>query len=338
MFLLVYNTGMIRISGLQKVIAQNTVIDIDELVVSAGEIAAVVGPAGSGKKYLLELLLGKSRPTAGSVRVAGADPQERDHLSALVGVLFAEDGLYPRQTVSQNLAFHARIRALKKSRIEEVLDWVGLADHADIQADKLPSGLARRLAFGRAILHQPQVLYLVEPFERCDRASISLLTRLTLDLALDGGAVLILADDDANLAGICDAVYLLKQGRISETYHPREEQQSTLPFKIPVRLDGKVALINPVDILYADAGDGRAYLQTREGRLSTQFTLSELEERLARSGFFRAHRSYLVNLQHVKEVIPYTRNSFSLRLDDGEKTEIPLSKTAAGELRDLLGY
>ena len=57
-----------------------------------------------------------------------------------------------------------------------------------------------------------------------------------------------------------------------------------------------------------------------------------------RSGFFRAHRAYLVNLQHVKEVIPYTRDSFSLRLNDPANTEIPLSKSAANELKDLLGY
>ena len=92
------------------------------------------------------------------------------------------------------------------------------------------------------------------------------------------------------------------------------------------------------DILYADAESGRATLQTTEGRLPTQFTLAELEERLGRSGFFRAHRGYLVNLQHVKEVIPFTRNSFSLRLDDVDNTEIPLSKSAAAELKDLLGY
>ncbi|MBN2392497.1 MAG: LytTR family transcriptional regulator DNA-binding domain-containing protein, partial [Anaerolineae bacterium] len=54
--------------------------------------------------------------------------------------------------------------------------------------------------------------------------------------------------------------------------------------------------------------------------------------------FFRAHRSYLVNLQHVKEVIPYTRNSFSLILNNEAETEIPLSKSAAAELRELLGY
>jgi ABC-2 type transport system ATP-binding protein len=63
-----------------------------------------------------------------------------------------------------------------------------------------------------------------------------------------------------------------------------------------------------------------------------------MEERLSRSGFFRAHRGYLVNLQHVKEVIPFTRNSFSLRLNDPDNTEIPLSKSAASELSDLLGY
>ena len=103
-------------------------------------------------------------------------------------------------------------------------------------------------------------------------------------------------------------------------------------------MQDKVILVNPSDILYAEAEGGRACLQTAEGRMPTQFTLSELEERLARSGFFRAHRSYLVNLQHVKEVIPYTRNSFSMRLNDPEATVIPLSKTAAGELRDLLGY
>jgi ABC-2 type transport system ATP-binding protein len=103
-------------------------------------------------------------------------------------------------------------------------------------------------------------------------------------------------------------------------------------------MEGRVVLVNPADILYADAEGGRAYLQTSEGRLPTQFTLAELNERLARSGFFRAHRGYLVNLQHVKEVIPFTRNSFSLRLDDGDNTEIPLSKSAAAELKDLLGY
>ncbi len=147
-----------------------------------------------------------------------------------------------------------------------------------------------------------------------------------------------MADDASHLTALCESIYELRQGRLSEAPNTAESRQEFFGFKIPVRIDEKVVLLDPVSILYAEAEGGRARLQTTDRSLPTQFTLSELEQRLARSGFFRAHRSYLVNLQHVKEVIPYTRNSFTLRLDDQPGTEIPLSKSAAGELRELLGY
>jgi ABC-2 type transport system ATP-binding protein len=252
--------------------------------------------------------------------------------------MFADDGLYLRQTARQNLAFHALLHNLKKERVMETLTQVGLADHADIKAEKLSSSLRRRLAFGRAILHQPSTLLLVDPFARCDGVSIDLFSQWIRQEAKRDRTVLVLADDDAYLHTICDSVHRLVSGRITESYNPKLAQQEVLPFKIPVRLEGRVALINPSDILFADASEGKSNLQTRQSRLPTQFTLNELEDRLGRSGFFRAHRSYLVNLQHVKEVIPYTRNSFSLRLDDDNNTEIPLSKSAATELRHLLGY
>jgi ABC-2 type transport system ATP-binding protein len=330
---------MIEVKSLQKVIEQNTVLDIEELQINPGEIAAVVGPAGSGKSILLEILTGKSRPSLGTVRLDGLDPvADRDGFSRKVGVMFLEDGLYKHRSPLANFTFHGRLFGLPKARARETLDQVGLADQARANIEKLPSGLMRRLAFGRAILHDPAILLLVEPFARCDEASISLLKRLMRQKADDGKAVLILADDNANLEALCDTIYILNQGRIVETRTPQEETEAELPFKIPVRMEGSVALVNPADILYADAEDGRAYLNIKDARLPTQFTLTELEERLSRSGFFRAHRGYLVNLQHVTEVIPFTRNSFSLRLDDSEGTLIPLSKSAASELRDLLGY
>ncbi len=330
---------MIELKSLQKVIDQKTVIDIEALSVRAGEIAALVGPVGSGKDTLFALLTGQSRPTAGEVRLAGVDPfVEKERFSRQVGVLFSEDALYKRQSAHGNLRFYCRLRRLPKSRAVEVLSQVGLADHADTRVEELPSSLVRRLAFGRAILHDPAVLLLVDPFAKCDDASVSLLSKVMRQQADDGAALLIIADDTTNLTSLCDTIYRLDQGRIVDVYKPEEERHSELPFMIPARLEGKIALVNPVEILYVVAQDDRAILQTAEGRLPTQFTLAELEKRLARSGFFRAHRGYLVNLQHVKEVIPYTRNSFSLRLRDAAGTEIPLSKSAASELRRLLDY
>jgi ABC-2 type transport system ATP-binding protein len=269
---------------------------------------------------------------------------EKDAYSRKVGVLFPQDGLYKRQSLLANLSLYCQFYRLPRARAEQVLALVGLADQANVCPDKLPPGLQRRLAFGRAILHSPPVLLLYDPFARCDQPSIDLLSRLVRE-QVEGGeergggvAVLILAEGSSHLASLCDHLYTLSQGQLIAQEQAEKDEPVPLPFKIPVRLEDKVILVNPAEVLFVEAVSGRACLQTSDAHLPTHFTLNELEERLLRSGFFRAHRSYLVNLQHVKEVIPYTRNSFSLRLDDAANTVIPLSKTAAGELRELLGY
>jgi len=330
---------MIELKNLQKISAGHTVLDIPELVVGAGQVVALVGPAGSGKETLVDLLTGRTCPSLGSVRLAGIDPaQERQRFSQAVGVLFAEDAVYKNLSPLANLEFHCRLFGLPEARAGEVLAQVGLSDSARARIGKLPSGLLRRLALGRAILHDPTVLILVEPFARCDETTIHLLGEVMLAQAERRATLLVLASDQTHLHTLCDSIYFINQGRISAAAQPQAEPPSGLPFKIPVRLEEKVVLVNPADILYASAGEGRAFIVTREGQIQTQYTLAELEQRLARSGFFRAHRSVLVNLQHVREVIPYTRSSYTLRLSDPGATEIPLSKSAASELKELLGY
>jgi len=336
---------MIEIRKLRKQVGGRLALEVESLTVEAGEIVAVTGPAESGREILFDLLTGRTRPSAGTVRLAGLDPlSENDAFSRKVGVLFQEDGLYKHQSLLANLSLHSQLYGLPRLRAEQVLALVGLADQANAWPEKLPPGLQRRLAFGRAILHSPQVLLLFDPFTRCDQPSIDLLSSLIRGLVESGEdqsartAVLILAEGSTHLAHLCDHLYTLNQGQLAEQEAAEKDTSATMPFKIPVRGQDKVILVNPADVLFVEAVSGQACLHTVDASLPTQFTLNELEERLSRSGFFRAHRSFLVNLQHVKEVIPYTRNSFSLRLDDSAKTVIPLSKTAAGELRDLLGY
>lgn len=330
---------MIVIRDLQKIVENKTVLDIQSLELQSGEIAGIIGAVDSGWDILFELLTGRSRTTTGSVRVAGLDPYtERQDFSHRVGVLFEGENLYKRQSALSNLEFFTRLYRLPRVRARKVLERVGLGDQADSRVEKLSSSLARRLAFGRAILQQPQVLLLAEPFTKCDETSINLLSQLVLDQADSGVAVLILAEDPIGLEELCGMIYRMEHGRIVDAYEPHETQHSGMPFMIPARLEEKIVLVDSVEILYIFAQGDRTYLQTVEDCLPTQFTLTELEKRLARSGFFRAHRSYLVNLQHVKEVIPYTRDSFSLRLKDTAETKIPLSKSAAKELRELLGY
>ncbi len=337
--------SMIEIRKLRKQVGVRLALEVDALQVEAGEVVAVIGPAESGREILFDLLIGRIRPSAGTVRLAGLDPaSEKDALSRQVGVLFQDDGLYRHQSLLANLNLNCQLYGLPRTCAEQVLMLIGLADQAKEYPEKLSPGLRRRLAFGRAILHSPKILLLYDPLARCDQPSIDLLCNLIRELAEGvgeqngGAAVLILAEANTHLAPICDHVYTLSEGQLAAQEQVEKNEPVSLPFKIPVRQEDKVILINPAEVLFAEAVSGRAFLRTSEASLPTHFTLNELEERLARSGFFRAHRSYLVNLQHVKEVIPYTRNSFSLRLDDSARTVIPLSKAAAGELRDLLGY
>jgi ABC-2 type transport system ATP-binding protein len=331
--------AMIVLTNLQKVLDRSTVIDIPSLLVNAGETAAIVGPVDSGKDILFQLLCGGIQPSNGSVRMAGVDPyHEQDTFSRLVGVLFEEDNLYKRMSAIGNLHFYCRLYRLPKTRSEEVLDQVGLADHAHTDVDKLPPGLSRRLALGRAILNHPRVLLLAEPFAGCEQVSVTLISQVIRNQAEAGVAALVFAKDAFGLEKLCNKIYCLDQGRIVETIDPREELQHNRPFMIPARSNDKIILVDPSEILYAFAQEDRTYLQTVDECLLTQFTLTELEKRLSRSGFFRAHRAYLVNLQQVKEVIPYTRDSFSLRLKDAAGTKIPLSKSSERELRDLLEY
>ena len=327
---------MIEITQLQKNIDGVTALDLDELRVRPGQIVGLVGPAGSGIDELFEILIGRARPTAGTVLLGG---EHLDGSSSSLGVLFADDSLYTRRKARSNLRFFARLYGQDAARVEEVLRYVGLEDQGSSMVEDLSGGLARRLAFGRAILHRPRILILREPFARCDQSSISLLQRLIRDQAESGAAVLILGVDDAKLPGLCHRIHHMQRGQIFETFEPAAGTDFDLPLKIPVKGEGSVALVNPADVLFATAEEGKAVLQTvGDETLPTQFTLSELDTRLAQRGFFRAHRSYLVNLQHVTEVIPFTRDSYSLRLDDAQGTLIPLSKTAAGDLRELLGY
>lgn len=120
----------------------------------------------------------------------------------------------------------------------------------------------------------------------------------------------------------------------------RPESQPALPPRpvphVAARKGDRVLLFRPEEIRYAYARDKAVYLETGEGPCGVSFTLSELEERLAESGFFRSHKAYLVNLSYVKEIAAWTRDSYSLILKDGE--EVPLSKHRAHELRVRLNW
>jgi DNA-binding LytR/AlgR family response regulator len=100
---------------------------------------------------------------------------------------------------------------------------------------------------------------------------------------------------------------------------------------------GKTLLVDEKEICYAYAQDDVVYLQLAQERLLTRYTLKELAARLRQPPFFQCHRSFLVNLRKVKEIVPYCNGTYVLLLDDPRKSEVPVSRAQARRLKSLLG-
>jgi DNA-binding LytR/AlgR family response regulator len=109
-----------------------------------------------------------------------------------------------------------------------------------------------------------------------------------------------------------------------------------LAARIPVQQGGRTVLVEPDDIYYATASRGYSYLKLVDDRVLTTFTLADLERRLT-AGFFRCHRSYLVNLRHVRELVSDYQGGLVLIIDDSQRSRVEVSRRQAAALRRALG-
>ncbi len=137
--------------------------------VAAGEVVSIVGPSGCGKSTLLDMIAGLSGPTAGDLAVFGKAVTGPVHE---LGIVFQQHLLLPWRTILQNILIQVEIRNLKTSayleRARFLLDRVGLADFADRFPDELSGGMNQRAAICRALIHDPDLLIMDEPFGALD--------------------------------------------------------------------------------------------------------------------------------------------------------------------------
>lgn len=153
-------------------------VDGVDLTLSPGDFLTIFGPNGAGKTSLLGMLGGATRPTSGEVlingtRISYSDPEWRSQ----VGILSHRGFLYARLTAAENLRFYGRLFGLSDldDRIRERLERVGLTDRADFRVDHLSHGMRQRLSLARALLHDPDVVLLDEPFTGLDPTAATVL-------------------------------------------------------------------------------------------------------------------------------------------------------------------
>ena len=196
----------------------------------AGAILGLLGPNGAGKSTLLGMLATLLRPTSGSIRFGSLDPRaDGAGLRGRIGILGHDLFLYPELTALENLAFFAGLyrRADAAAVALRALERAGLAGRARDQVTSFSRGMRQRVALERALIHEPRLALLDEPFTGLDDASAAALVR-RLGTLREGGTIVILATHDLDLAeGLLDEAVFLRDGRVVTAVSRPERLRAT---------------------------------------------------------------------------------------------------------------
>jgi iron(III) transport system ATP-binding protein len=223
----------IRVVGLGKSFGRAVAVDHIDFEVAAGSLVTLLGPSGCGKTTTLRLVAGLERPDAGEVYVGGRlltsaprgvflNPEKRR-----MGMVFQTYAIWPHMTVFENIAFPLRAKRMPaaetRERVMGILETIGLDGFQDRPAPLLSGGQQQRVALGRALVADPDVLLLDEPFSNLDaRLREEMRFELKELQARVGVTTLFVTHDQEEAMILSDRVFVMSAGRIAQDGTPRD--------------------------------------------------------------------------------------------------------------------
>ncbi|ONH26963.1 ABC transporter ATP-binding protein [Pseudofrankia asymbiotica] len=205
---------MITVNGLRKRFGATTALDGMTFTVQPGQVTGFVGPNGAGKSTTMRVVLGLDAADDGDALVEGHPYRSLRHPLRHVGSLLDAAAVSPGRTARNHLLWLAHSQGLGSSRVDEVLETVGLTSVARRRAGGFSLGMRQRLGIAAALLGDPHTLLLDEPFNGMDPEGIIWMRRLTRELAAEGRAVLVSSHLMSQLQDIADHVVVAGRGRV----------------------------------------------------------------------------------------------------------------------------
>lgn len=331
----------------EKRIHDSVVFPAFDLSVDAGKVVAVYSSVNV-REQLIELLLERSKLTNGEIRVGDSGIAKN---KSEIGFFFLHGGLYERLSIEEMIRFTKQLY-LSNDSVEKVIQTVQLDAKRRVKINQLSYSERKRVQLACLLMQNARIHIFEEPDQNLDLESKRIFLAVLQQLKLDGRSAFILTGNMESAVTAADQIFRLDENGLhsvqieanEESPRETESSPSVAEFiapvrfeKIPTKVNEKIVLFEPPEIDYIESNEGQSFLHIKGESFPSVFTLNELEARLLPFGFFRCHRSYIVNLQKVREVVTWTRNSYSLVLDGAEKSTIPLSKTKMVELKEMLG-
>ena len=254
------------------------------------------------------------------------------------------DRVFDRETVRSYLKFFARLAGGAVSA-DDALAHFGLSPAARTPVKKLNPEQRALMNFARMSLFEPEVVFCERPLADITPATRGIVTAW-MGTVVDDGGILITAGEPLREALLMPGTAFYEEdGRLFEAQtsvggddEGEYAGDEVRVFKLPARVDGATLLLDPREVDFVESVNRQNFASVRGELYPVTLTLDELEAELERFGFFRCHRSYIVNVQKVMKVERFTRNSFNLTLADARATQVPLAKGRAEAMRERYGW
>ena len=258
---------------------------------------------------------------------------------------------FERESVRSYLMMFARIAGRGRAAVEKAIAHFGLVEHAKRKLQDCPKAERTLVDIARVSLAEPEVCFCERPLfdlgaqarravltwmaERVEHGTIFITTAEPLrEALLMPGSAFWYEDGRFIAAEVSEGDGSEDAAKVGDVFLGDEVRVC----KIPAKTESATLLLDPKDIDFVESMNKANYVSVRGNLYQTTLTMDDLENELVRFGFFRCHRSYIVNVQKVSKVERYTRNSFNLTLNDACESSIPLAKGRADELRVKFGW
>src|SRR6478672_3807585 len=232
---------MIRIAGLRVLYGKFAAVDGLNLDIRRGELFGLLGPNGAGKSTTIRVLIGQRYPSAGAVSIAGFDVvREWAQVKPQFGYVPDRENHFEEFTGRKNLEFFGQLYGVPKLRAQAVLKMVELDEVADLPVRGYSLGMRKKLLLARALLHEPQVLYLDEPTANLDIHSAEVVHRILRERVKHGATIVLTTHDMDEVEKICDRVGIVCRGKLVALDSPLALKQAHTERKVDVtRPDGE---------------------------------------------------------------------------------------------------
>jgi ABC-2 type transport system ATP-binding protein len=205
---------VIEATGLTKYYGRTVAVDGLSFTVPPGQVTGFLGPNGSGKSTTMRLILGLDSPTSGSVTVNGRSYREFRHPLRQVGALLDANAMHGGRSAYNHLRWLAISNGIGRSRVNDVLDQVGLRSVADKRVGGFSLGMSQRLGIAAALLGDPSVFVFDEPVNGLDPEGVLWLRSLLKSLAAEGRTVLLSSHVMSEMAITADRLLIIGRGRL----------------------------------------------------------------------------------------------------------------------------